>query len=534
MVAKDVSVNRETFEHEARTRVLGMEIHTTVFLGAAGIIIGAVLLALINADSLQAILETIKAVLSTSIGWFYIIAVNVFLLFILFLLFSRYGTIRIGGPEARPEFGRLSWLAMLFSAGMGVGLYFNGVYEPVSIYAAPPLAAAETQSAAQEALGFVNLHWALHPWATYSVLALVIAFFVYNRGLPMAVRSAFYPLLGDRIYGWIGNVVDIIAIIATLFGVATSLGLGAEQINAGLSYLYNVPQDVVVQLFIITLITASATISVISGLNAGIRQLSRVALILGAVLLVMVFILGPTLALLDTVLQSSGYYLQQLPFLSTWSEAFQEPGSNWQSDWTISYWAWWISWAPFVGIFVARISKGRTIREFILGVLLVPAIISILWFSVFGGAAFWIELYGGGGLVQPILQDDAIAIYVLLEQFPLASITSLLALAGVTIFFITSSDSGSLVIDIISAGGHTDPPTRQRIFWAVLEGVVAGTLLLGGGLSALQTAVTMTGLPFAIVMLIAAYGLFIGLRRELRQLDADKARAEEQAASSAT
>jgi choline/glycine/proline betaine transport protein len=417
--------------------------------------------------------------------------------------------VRIGGMDARPEFSILGWFSMLFSAGMGIGLLFYGVAEPMFHFASSPLAEPGTDEAARKAMDISFLHWGLHPWAIYTLVALSLSFFSFNKGLPLSIRTAFYPLIGDRIYGWAGNVIDILATVATLFGVATSLGLGVQQVNAGLDYVLGIGQSTTIQVLLITGITAIATWSVVKGLDKGIRRLSEVNIVLAAGLAFFVFILGPTLFVLNAFGENVGYYIQHLPQLSTWNETYEN--TTWQNGWTIFYWSWWIAWSPFVGMFIARVSFGRTIRQFILGVLLVPAMVTFIWLTVFGNTAIFIEMFGGGGIAKAVQENIPVSLFVLLENFPLTSVTSGLTILVVITFFVTSSDSGSMVIDIITSGGNPNPPVLSRLFWAIMEGFVAAMLLVGGGLVALQTATITTGLPFAIVLLGMCFTLYKGL-----------------------
>jgi choline/glycine/proline betaine transport protein len=422
---------------------------------------------------------------------------------------GRFGDIRLGGPDARPEFSTLGWFAMLFSAGMGIGLLFYGVAEPMFHFVASPLAEPGTTEAARVAMDISFLHWGLHPWAIYSLVALSLAFFSFNRGLPLSIRTAFYPLVGERIYGWMGNVIDIMATVATLFGVATSLGLGVQQVNAGLDHVLHIGQSPFIQVLLIAGITGVATWSVIKGLDKGIRRLSEINIVLAGLLALFVFLLGPTLFILDALLENIGYYIQHLPQLSTWNETYEE--TSWQNGWTIFYWSWWIAWSPFVGMFIARVSFGRTIRQFILGVLLVPTFVTFLWITIFGNTAINIEMFGAGGIAKAVQENIPVSLFVLLENFPLTAVTSFLTILVVITFFVTSSDSGSMVIDIITSGGNPDPPVLTRLFWAIMEGAVAATLLVGGGLVALQTATITTGLPFALVILGMCVSLYKGL-----------------------
>ena len=447
--------------------------------------------------------------ISTNAGWFFTLSVNIILLFILYLMFSQYGNIRLGGNDAEPDFSTLSWFAMLFSAGMGIGLLFYGVAEPMFHFHSPPVAVDSAAEAARNAMKYTFLHWGLHPWAIYALVALALAFFSFNKGQPLSIRSIFYPLLGEKINGGWGNLIDILATIATLFGVATSLGFGVQQINAGLSHLLGIEQSPLVQLFLILGITTIATISVVRGLDAGIRKLSELNIWLASALLLFVFLFGPTLFILKGFIENIVVYLGSFAEIATWNETFEN--TAWQNDWTVFYWAWWIAWSPFVGMFIARVSRGRTIREFLMGVLFIPTIVTFLWITVFGNSALYIDLFKGGNLGQRVTENVPLSLFLLLEHLPFTSILSVLGVLVVVSFFVTSSDSGSMVIDIITAGGNPDPPIPQRLFWAILEGLVAASLLLSGGLVALQSAVIATGLPFAIVLLILTYSLKKGL-----------------------
>jgi choline/glycine/proline betaine transport protein len=486
-----------------------LDIHPVVFGVSSVIIIGAVVLTIIFKDYVEAIFNSMQNNIAIYAGWFFILSMNLILIIVFSFLFSRYGDIRLGGEDAKPQFSILGWFAMLFSAGMGIGLLFYGVAEPMFHFVSSPLAESGTAEAARVAMDLTFLHWGLHPWAVYSLVGLSLAFFCFNKGLPLSIRSVFHPIFGDRIYGALGNVVDIMATVATLFGVATSLGLGVQQVNAGLSHLFGIPQTAWVQVLLIAGITAIATWSVVMGLNAGIRRLSELNLFFAAILLVFVLLLGPTLFVLDAFVENIGYYVQHLPQLSTWNETYE--ATNWQQGWTVFYWGWWIAWSPFVGMFIARVSYGRTIKQFILGVLFVPTLITFLWITVFGNTAINIEMFGAGGIAKAVQENIPVSLFVLLENFPLDMLTSLLSIAVIIFFFVTSSDSGSMVIDMITSGGNPDPPVLQRLFWAILEGVVAAVLLVGGGLVALQTGAITTGLPFALVLLVMGFSLRRGL-----------------------
>lgn len=495
--------NEEGFFH--------LDVHPWVFFCSAGLIIFFVIATILFQHYLGNVFQTLQSAMSTYAGWFFIATMNIVLLFVLLLIVSRFGDIRLGGPDAAPEFSTMGWFAMLFSAGMGIGLLFYGVAEPMFHYVANPLTEPGTTEAARKAMDITFLHWGLHPWAVYTIVALSLGFFSFNKGLPLSIRTAFYPVFGEGIYGWKGNIIDIMATVATLFGVATSLGLGVQQVNAGLDHLWGIGQSTTIQVLLIGGITAVATWSVVKGLDKGIRRLSEINITLAGLLALFVLLLGPTLFILNATLENIGYYIQFLPQLSTWNETYEH--TQWQHGWTIFYWAWWIAWSPFVGMFIARVSFGRTIREFILGVLLVPTLITFLWITIFGNTALNIEMFGGGGIATAVQENIPVSLFVLLENFPLSTVTCLLGVIVVITFFVTSSDSGSMVIDIITSGGNPNPPVLSRLFWALLEGAVAAALLIGGGLAALQTATITTGLPFAAILLGMCYSLYKGLRQ---------------------
>lgn len=486
------------------------EVLGPVFYPAAAIILGVVLLTLLFEETFEGLFAQVQTSIANSSGWFYVLTMNLVLGVVVFLICSRFGEIRLGGQKAEAEFTWLGWFAMLFSAGMGIGLLFYGVAEPLYHTAIrPPLGESYSVAAAQRAMGLTFLHWGLHPWGVYALVGLALAFFSYNRGTPLSIRAVFYPLLGEKIHGWPGHAIDVLATVATLFGVATSLGLGVQQVNAGLHHLFAVPDSGIVQVLLIAIITAMATVSVVRGLDGGIRRLSELNIALALALMLFVFILGPTLFLLNGMVENIGYYFQNLPRLATWNETYEN--TSWQNGWTVFYWGWWIAWSPFVGMFIARVSRGRTIREFLLGVLLVPSSITFIWMTIFGDTALQIEMFGAGGMAAAVKENVPVALFKLLEHFPLSTVTSLLAVAVIISFFVTSSDSGSMVIDIITAGGNPEPPVPQRVFWAVTEGVVAAALLYGGGLLALQTAAISTGLPFSIVLVVMCVSLIMAL-----------------------
>lgn len=494
----------------------GFDIHPHVTFISTFILIAFILLTMMfQKDASEFFKSAMHGITSTS-GWFLILTSNIFILAALFFAFSKFGQIRIGGRDAMPEFSTPAWYAMLLSAGMGIGLMFWSVGEPIYHYSSPsPMFSGLkelTPEAAQAAMGVTYFHWGLHPWAIYAIVGLGLAFFAYNRGLPLTIRSVFYPLLGDKIYGFWGNLIDVLSVLATLVGLATSLGLGVQQVNAGLHHLFNFEISTTTQVILIAVITGFATMSVMAGLDAGVKRLSQANMILAGVFMLFLLIVGPTVFLLSAFTQNLGYYATIFPKLSLWTETFRE--TNWQGSWTVFYWAWWISWSPFVGMFIARISKGRTVKEFILGVILIPTLLSFVWMSVFGGSALFLQAHGIADIVTAVKDDVATAMFVMLNNFPISEVLSVVAIVLVVVFFVTSSDSGSLVVDHLTSGGKLDSPVPQRVFWALMEGVVAAVLLLGGGLTTLQTASVSTGLPFALVLLISVYSLYVGFSQE--------------------
>lgn len=523
---------------------LGFDVHPVVFPLAAALIVVFVSVTLLLGDQAQAAYEGIFNFINTNFGWFYILAVNVFIGALLFFAFSKYGKIRLGGVEAEPEFSTFSWMAMLFSAGMGIGLMFWSVAEPMwhfgtgggTLFDVAP----QSGAAAQAAMGVTLFHWGFHPWAIYGLVALGLAFFSFNRGLPLTFRSVFYPLLGDRIYGWPGHIIDLVTVFATIFGLGTSLGLGAQQINAGLSVVTEnlagsslVPVGTPSQVAIIAVITLIATISVAAGLEGGVKRLSTLNVYIMFLFLGFILAVGPTLYLFDSIVQNVGFYLQNLMDMSFFTGSFlgegvQGASADWQHGWTIFYWGWWIAWSPFVGLFIARISKGRTVRQMVLGVLLIPTAFSFVWLGAFGGAGLYVQQILGGNIYTIVTEQgdigNAYAMFQMLETFPLTTLTSIVAISLVTTFFVTSSDSGSLVIDHLTSGGKHDVPRIQRIFWAITEGAVAATLLVGGGLDALRTASITTGLPFAVILLVMVYTVYLGLSNEYEILQSEEFR----------
>ena len=455
--------------------------------------------------------ESVQAFIAAKFGWLYVVGVNVILIFCIYLAFSRFKNIRLGGPDCKPEFSTWAWISMLFNAGIGLVLMFYSVAEPILHFSNPPYGEAGTIDAAQNALNLSYLHWGLHGWAIYALMGLSIAFFCYNKGLPLGIRWVLYPLLGDRLKGPIGHFIDTIAVVATMFGLATTLGLGIQHINSGMHHLFGIVESTNVQVILIAIITVFATISVVSGLHKGVQILSKIASIMAVLLMIFMLVVGPTLFILGSTIQSTGYYLQNIISTGTWMEIYK--GTTWMGSWTIFYWGWWFAWAPFVSLFIARISKGRTIKELLIGVVLAPSAVSVLWISIFGSTAFHIELFGEGGITAAVNENITTALFSLLEHFPLSYFSILFVVIAGIIFFVTSSDSGSLVIDFITSGGREKAAVWLRIFWALAEGLVAATLVYGGGLIALQTGSLVTGLPVCILMLVLCYSILKALRK---------------------
>lgn len=493
-------------------------VNPRLFSASIAIIVIFAILGAVASDLSSATFTAAKDWALSSLRWYYIFSVAFFLIFVVGILLTRYGNIRLGDDDERPEFTNFAWFAMLFSAGMGIGLIFWSIAEPIYHFQSNPfIEEAEQQSAiaADVAMRITFFHWGLHPWALYVVVGLCLAYAAYRLKLPLTIRSALYPLLGARANGWIGSAVDVLAIFATVFGVATSLGLGVQQLNTGLATLTGIPQSKVIQLILIVLITIIATISVVSGLGRGIKLLSIANVLLSLIILLLIFVLGPSAELLLSLVDYTGNYLAHVVPLSIWINP--DPDSQWQNSWTTFYWAWWVAWAPFVGLFIARISRGRTVREFIVGVLLVPTAVGLTWLTFFGATALDIELNGVGGIVQAVNDDVSRALYVTLEKLSTSAISGIAAVVATLLiltYFITSSDSGTLVVTTILSGGNPHPAVKQRIIWGVSEGAVAGALLIGGGLSALQTASIVSALPFSIVMLLMVLGLLRSFSRE--------------------
>ncbi len=506
----------------------GLDIHNPVFMISGLSIVAFVIITLMFQEGATEFFGWLRPFLTSTFDWFFLSAANIFVLFSIFLMVSPLGKIRLGGDEATPDYGYMGWFAMLFAAGMGIGLMFFGVSEPMSHFASSmggtaaeagartdwaPLGAAAGDITAARNLGMAAtiFHWALHPWAIYAVVALSLAFFTYNRGLPLTLRSAFYPILGERVWGWWGHMIDTLAVFATLFGLATSLGFGTEQALAGLNYLFGISTGNGAKVILIAVITAVALLSVVRGLDGGVKILSEINIAMAAVLLLFVIIVGPTATILDTIFSGGVAYVKEIIPLSM---PFGREDTNFSQGWTAFYWAWWISWSPFVGMFIARVSRGRTVREFIFCVIVIPTLVCIVWMGAFGGTAISQVVTDAAAPVKDAALE--LKLFEMLKPLPLAGITSFIGIILVLVFFVTSSDSGSLVIDTITAGGKTDAPVSQRVFWCTFEGVVAATLLLVGGagaLTALQAMAVSTGFPFTIVLLVMCVSLYIGLRQ---------------------
>ncbi|SNS40569.1 BCCT family transporter [Tropicimonas sediminicola] len=508
----------------------GFDVHNPVFLISGLSIVLFVFYALVFREQATEAFGALRPWLTSTFNWFFLGAANIFVLFCLALIVTPWGSVRLGGQDATPDYSYAGWFAMLFAAGMGIGLMFFGVLEPVYHMAiSEPLGVpspiaedgtiieANVEAAKRMGLAATIYHWGLHPWAIYAVVALALALFSYNKGLPLTIRSAFYPIFGERVWGWTGHVIDTLAVFATLFGLATSLGFGAQQANAGLEHVFGLPNNVEVQVVLITLITVVALVSVLRGLDGGVKVLSEVNMVMAAALLLFVLLVGPTMVILSDFGAGLVSYLGDLV---AFSNPINRVDTDYMNGWTAFYWAWWISWSPFVGMFIARVSRGRTVREFVICVLIIPSLVCVLWMAVFGGAA--IEQVLADPVNSPVKAqvidsyNPPLSLFAMLEGLPLAGLTSTLGIILVIVFFVTSSDSGSLVIDTITAGGKVDAPVPQRVFWCTFEGAVAIVLLLGGGLTALQAMVISTGLPFTIILLLMCVAIGKGLASEPR------------------
>lgn len=507
----DSEIGHKIGEHNVQP--FGLDIHNPVFVVSALLALVFVIGTLSFPQAAALAFVDLKTWVTTRFDWVFIILVDFFVLFCLAIAFSKLGRVRLGGPEATPKYTYPTWLAMLFAAGVGIGLMFFGVLEPVTHTLNPPLGIDPEDIAAARAAGMsaAIFHWGLHAWSVYAVVGLSLAFFSFNRGMPLTLRSAFYPLFGKAVWGPLGHVVDTVAVLATLFGLATSLGYGAEQIAGGLNYLFGIPAVNATKVILIVAIISVALASVVAGLDKGVKRLSQLNMGLAAALLLFVLLVGPTLTILTNSVQALVDYAYYLPQLSNW---VGRSDLDFLHGWTTFYWAWWIAWSPFVGMFIARVSYGRTVREFITWVLIVPTVIGIIWMSTFGGTA-----------LEQLISDDyrgvadsvpELALFKMLEVLPFTSIVSVLSIFLIALFFVTSADSGSLVMDTITAGGKMNAPVKQRVFWCVLTGLLAIALMLGGGMASLQALTLSVGLPFCLVLLLMCVGLVKGLRDEQR------------------
>ncbi len=526
LIETDYEIGQDNYS--GRKFGIRIDIHGAVFTFSSLMILAFVILTLALPEHAGPIFNSLRKWLTSNLDWFFLLSGNVFVVLCAALIVSPLGRVRIGGAEAEPDFSYLSWFAMLFAAGMGVGLMFYGVSEPLTHYGTAlggtsvgeegartdwaPLSAAvgDPTGAARLSMAATIFHWGLHPWAIYAVVALSLAIFSYNKGLPLTMRSIFFPLIGERVWGWPGHVIDILAVFATLFGLATSLGIGAQQASAGLNHLFDIPTGNTTLVLLIFGITAVAIASILLGVDKGVKRLSEINLVLAFVLLVFVTFVGPTLMIVTGFARNVGAYLVELPFLSN---PFGRSDANFSQGWTAFYWAWWISWSPFVGMFIARVSRGRSVREFLIAVLLVPSTVSTFWMTAFGTTAIDQLQKGFTDATEAQLP---LQLFLVLEQLPWSQITAFVAITLVVVFFVTSSDSGSLVIDAITAGGKIDAPKPQRVFWGLMEGAVAIALLVGGGLGALQAMAVSTGLPFTVVLLVGCYAIVKGLLSEPR------------------
>lgn len=495
--------------------ILRTQMNPRVFWGAS-LIVGALLaVAMVAPEQSDRIFQSAQGWVIDTFGWFYVAAVAGFLGLVLFLALGPTGNLKLGPDDCEPDFPYVSWLAMLFAAGMGIGLMYFGVAEPIQHYVSPPEAEPGTFAAAREAMVITFTHYGVHAWAIYALVGLSLGFFAHRKGLPLTLRSGLSPLLGKRTNGPVGDAVDIFAVCGTVFGIATSLGFGVSQINSGLNYLIGLPNTALMQCALIALVMAAATVSVLTGLDKGVRRLSELNLTLAVLLMLFVLVVGPTGFLLKALVQNFGLYLDHF-FIRTFTLYAYEP-RGWMADWTLFYWAWWIAWSPFVGMFIARISRGRTVRQFILNVLLVPAGFTFLWMTVFGNTAIFLDMGAANGAISAAVSADlSTALFRFFAELPGTAITSTVAVVLVAVFFITSADSGSLVIDTLASGGADDTPRWQRVYWCLLLGLVAGLLLLAGGLGALQAATLVAALPFTVIMIALAFGL-------TRQMNADVA-----------
>ncbi|MGB7448568.1 MAG: BCCT family transporter [Ornithinimicrobium sp.] len=509
---------------ESLARRLGLRTDPVIFFVSAGLMIVILALLLLFPDPIGSAFGASREWITTNLGWFFILGVTTWLVFLIWLALSRFGRIRLGGDEAKPEYGNLSWFAMLFAGGIGTVLMFWGVAEPISHFTTPPRNVEPYSVAASEdAIAFALYHLSLHTWAIFTLPGLAFAYFIYRHKLPMRVSSVFYPFLGERIHGPIGKTIDVFAVLGTLFGLAVSLGLGTSQINAGLSELLGWPDAVWPKVIIISVLTAVAVTSIAVGLDKGVKRLSNINILMAVGLMIFVLLFGDTVFLLRQVIESAGIYASEIVPLSFWNDAMadytDEGGWGWQAGWTVFYWTWTVTWAPFMGVFLARISRGRTIREFVLGVLVAPSLFTLVWFAIFGWSAMRIDGIGGDGgeISAAVAESVPLAMFAFFDNFPAATLIQGIAVVVVALFFATSADSASLVVDILCAGDAEAGPVRQRVFWGLSLGVLAASLIiLGGeaGLTALQEVITVIGLPIFILVFAMMFALMKALFQE--------------------
>ncbi|GGA87248.1 glycine/betaine ABC transporter [Ornithinibacillus halotolerans] len=487
-----------------------------VFWISLGIVLVLVVFGVVSPTSFERITGNIQAFITTSFGWYYLILVTIIVLFCVFLIFSPVGAIKLGKTDDKPAFSKVSWFAMLFSAGMGIGLVFWGAAEPLSHFVDPPLAEGGTNTANKEAMRYVFFHWGIHAWAIYAVVALALAYFKFRKEEPGLISATLKPVLGKRMMeGPVGTIVDVLAVIATIVGVATTLGFGAAQINGGLSYLLGIPNNFLVQLIIILIVTVLFILSAMTGLGKGIKYLSNTNMVLALGLFLLLFFVGPTILTLDMFTDTIGGYIQNIAQMSFRIAPLNGEHRSWINEWTIFYWAWWIAWSPFVGIFIARVSKGRTIREFLIGVLLLPSIVSFLWFAVFGTSAIEIQ---NGGLVDLTQFATEEVLFAIFNEFPLSMLLSIVAIALVCVFFITSADSATFVLGMQTTYGSLTPPNSVKLTWGIAQSAVAVILLYSGGLQALQNALIGAAFPFSIIIVIMMISLYRALTKEKKEL----------------
>ncbi len=483
----------------------------SVFKISVGIAALFVLVGVLIPDQLGNAMGIAQDFVLETFGWFYQLVATFFLLFAAFMIFSKYGKIKLGKKDDKPEYNRATWFAMLFSAGMGIGLLFYGVSEPISHFASPPLGEGSTEQSAILGMRYTWLHWGLHAWAIYAIVAMALAYQKFKNNAPGLMSATLRPVLGEKVKGPIGTTVDVVAVFATLFGVAASLGLGSQQINAGLEYLVGIPNNFTVQFIIMAVITVLFIVSATTGISKGIKYLSNINMSLAVILFFALLILGPTLFLLNMFTTTLGSYVQNVALMGLRLSPFDATEAAWTQGWTVFYWAWWISWTPFVGMFIARVSKGRTIREFTIAVLLVPSLVCALWFTVFGGTGIHLEFVQGLNVSDQSLET---ALFYVYEQLPLGAFLSLLTVMLITTFFVTSADSATFVLGMQTTGGKLNPPNNVKIVWGII--LVAATLVLmaSGGLAGLQTAIIVSALPLTFIILVMCYGLLKELDKE--------------------